>query len=100
MSFTISPAGHPEDQYQLRDVFTGDQLALSRYDYPVEKLREKYQHLKKIDLPVIRNAEPTLLIGSDNAQLIVSLLPPLRGPRSCPLAVKTALGWALQGATE
>ncbi|KAK0156172.1 hypothetical protein N1851_000542 [Merluccius polli] len=100
VEFSISPAGRPSDRYRLQNVFTGDELALSRYDYPLERLRARYPHLRRVELHPIEGATPTLLIGSDNAALIVSLRPPLRGPRGCPLAVKTALGWALQGATE
>ena len=100
VSFEIAPARRPHKKYPMSDVFTGGQIALSQYDYPLESLRERYPHLRQLDIDPIQGAKPTLLIGSDHADLILPISPVLRGPRGCPAAIETILGWTLQGITD
>ncbi|KAL3976382.1 hypothetical protein ACER0C_022268 [Sarotherodon galilaeus] len=50
-----------------------------------------------IPLPFINKAAPLLLIGSDHTHLITPIAPVRHGPFGSPAAVKTRLGWTLQG---
>ncbi|XP_071104136.1 uncharacterized protein [Haliotis cracherodii] len=56
-----------------------------------------YPHLQNLPLPAISDAKPLILIGSDNADLILPLQPVRAGPQGTPVAIYTRLGWSLQG---
>jgi len=81
----------------IQGAFTGDHLGLSQYSYPVSQLQKKYRHLQGLAILPIDGAQPTLLIGSDHAHLIIPIGPVRLGPPGGPVAVKTNLGWTLQG---
>ncbi|XP_073769332.1 uncharacterized protein [Danio rerio] len=100
VSFTISPASQPERVYKIIRAFTADQLGLAEHTYPIERLQCKYRHLRKLPLPDIKGAKPLLLIGSDFPHLITPIQPARLGPPGGPAAVKTRLGWTLQGPTK
>ncbi|XP_039539859.1 uncharacterized protein LOC120487658 [Pimephales promelas] len=97
VSFTITPASQPTKRFSIQGAFTGEHLGLSQYSYPVTQLQRRYRHLRGLTIPPIDGAQPTLLIGSDNADLIVPIEPVHLGPPGGPAAVKTKLGWTLQG---
>ncbi|KAK7938318.1 hypothetical protein WMY93_001644 [Mugilogobius chulae] len=100
VSFTIAPASEPGKSYKINKAFTARELNLSRHTYPVKALQEKYHHLKDIPLPIIKDAQPLLLIGSDYPHLITPVEPVRLGPPGGPAAVHTRLGWTLQGPTS
>ncbi|KAK7916727.1 hypothetical protein WMY93_012488 [Mugilogobius chulae] len=79
VSFEISPAHSPKSSY------------------PVKSLQRKYSHLQKLPLPSVDKVQPVLLIGSDFPHLLLPKQPVRAGPPGSPIAVCTALGWALQG---
>ncbi|CAM4718193.1 unnamed protein product [Leuciscus chuanchicus] len=97
VSFTITPASQPTKRFSIQGAFAGEHLGLSQYSYPVTQLQRRYRHLQGLAIPPIDGAQPTLLIGSDNADLIVPIEPVHLGPPGGPAAVKTKLGWTLQG---
>ena len=97
VAFAISPADQPHRRYQVGDVFTSKHIGLSQYDYPIHQLQERFQHLRHLPIPPICEATPTLLIGSDHTDLINPVSTVYLGPRGCPAAIKTRLGWTLQG---
>ncbi|XP_035235202.1 uncharacterized protein LOC118206521 [Anguilla anguilla] len=97
VSFTITSVTQPRKRFRIQGAFTGDHLGLSQYTYPVSQLQKKYRHLTGLPIPPIDGAQPTLLIGSDQASLIVPIEPVHLGPPGGPAAVKTNLGWTLQG---
>ncbi|KAL3975387.1 gephyrin [Sarotherodon galilaeus] len=74
VSFKISPTAHPEKTYTINNAFA-----------------------TSIPLPFINKAAPLLLIGSDHTHLITPIAPVRHGPFGSPAAVKTRLGWTLQG---
>jgi len=88
---------YPEKTFTINHAFTANQLALSEHTYPVLTLQRKYRHLQGIPLPSINRASPLLLIGSDHIHLITPTVPVRLGPIGSPAAVKTRLGWTLQG---
>ncbi|XP_046347391.2 uncharacterized protein LOC124128018 [Haliotis rufescens] len=93
----ISPISKPNIRYKIKGAFTADNLCMSEYTYPVESLQRRWPHLQKLPIPNIDGARPTILIGSDNAHLILPNEPVQFGPINAPIAVSTKLGWSLQG---
>ncbi|KAG7518329.1 hypothetical protein JOB18_031312 [Solea senegalensis] len=100
VSFSVAPAAHPGKSFQIHRAFTAKELGLARHTYPIEALQERYNHLKNLPLPDIREAQPLLLIGSDNPHLITPVEPVRLGPPGGPAAVCTRLGWTLQGPSK
>ncbi|KAK7878202.1 hypothetical protein WMY93_034382, partial [Mugilogobius chulae] len=97
VSFCISPASKPHISFKIKGAFTSDRLSLARHSYPIEQLQQKFLHLRDLPLPVVCNAEPLLLIGSDQPHLVTPVEPVRLGPALSPVAVHTRLGWTLQG---
>ncbi|KAG1926322.1 guanine nucleotide-binding protein G(I)/G(S)/G(O) subunit gamma-2 [Pimephales promelas] len=97
VSFHVSPAANPHTSYKINGAFTAGRLSLAQHTYPIDHLKKKYKYLSGIPLPALRDAQPTLLVGSDNPQLITPVEPVRLGPRGGPAAVRTRLGWTLQG---
>ena len=56
----------------------------------------KWSHLQNIDLPQIDAKKVTLLIGQDNSEALAPT-DPMKGVRGAPYAIKTVLGWTLNG---
>ncbi len=100
VSFTVSPASQLERVHEIEGAFKAAQLGLAEHTYPVERLQHKYRHLRKLPLPDIRCARPLLLIGSYFPHLITPIQPVRLGSPGGPAAVKTRLGWTLQGPTK
>lgn len=97
VSLQITPAHRPDKRFSVQGVFTSKHIRLAQYNYPVKQLQERFTHLKKLPLPPITGATPTLLIGSDNSHLITPISVIDSGPSECPTAIETRLGWSLQG---
>lgn len=100
VSFSISPACQPHKIYKISGAFTADQLGLAEHTYPVKMLQRKYRHLKGLPLQAFSKVQPVILIGSDYPHLITPTEPVRLGPPGGPAAVKTRLGWTLQGPTR
>ncbi|XP_048259935.1 uncharacterized protein LOC124119260 [Haliotis rufescens] len=97
VNLSISSPFDPDTKHEIKNVFTSEQMNLSNYTYPVKDIQEIYPHLKNLPLPAISDAKPLILIGSDNADLILPLQPVRAGPQGTPVAIYTRLGWSLQG---
>ncbi|KAL0146787.1 hypothetical protein M9458_057908, partial [Cirrhinus mrigala] len=82
VSFSISPVAQPHKTYQIKQAFTADHLGLAQQSYPMEALVKVH---------------PLLLIGADQPHLITPIEPVNLGPPGGPAAIKTGLGWTLQG---
>ena len=85
---------------ELRNVFSRAKLPVAADDKPVQSDVDKWPYLKGINLPDIEaadiEAEVELLIGSD----VPKALEPREVKRSedgGPYAVRTLLGWAING---
>lgn len=100
VSFTISPAANPDEVYSIQHAFTAEQLSLAEHSHPVASLQQKYKHLSGLPLPTLNRVRPMLLIGADYTHLITPIEPVRLGPPGGPAAVKTLLGWTLQGPTQ
>lgn len=100
VSFSISPARHPQKTYNIRRAFTADQLGLAEHSQPVKTLQCKYKHLRGLPLQTLEGVHPMVLIGSDYTHLITPVELVRMGPPGGPAAVKTKLGWTIQGPTK
>ncbi|KAK7889113.1 hypothetical protein WMY93_024673 [Mugilogobius chulae] len=100
VSFTISPASSPTMVYNIQEAFTAPKLGLGQHSYPTKDLQAKYTHLRKLPIPAFKDIVPLLLIGSDHPHLVTPVEPVVFGPPGAPVAVRTRLGWSLQGPTH
>lgn len=100
ISFIISPAAEPKRKFKIQNAFTAEQLGLAEHTQPVTELQQRYRHLARLPLSALNNIHPVLLIGSDFPHLIMPIEPVRMGPPGGPAAVKTRLGWTLQGPAE
>lgn len=97
VSLSVSPASNPDHTFTVKNVFTAEMLSLSDHTYPTESALQRYKHLQGIPVPTFRRVYPLLLIGSDNPYLVTPVEPIRWGPPGTPAAIKTQLGWTLQG---
>lgn len=97
VSFTISSVTDPHRVFSINRAFTAKRLGLAEHTHPVEALQKKYRHLRDIPLQPLHLVRPVLLIGSDHPHLITPVEPVRLGPPGGPAAVRTRLGWTLQG---
>ncbi len=97
VTFEISPRDNPKKRYKVLGAFTTSGLDLVEQSYPVQTLQRKYEHLRGIPLQPFHKVCPMVLIGSDQVHLITAKEPIRQGTKGGPMAVRTALGWALQG---
>lgn len=86
--------------YKIDGAFTASRLNLAHHTYPVEQLQRKFKHLCGIPIPALKEAQPLLLIGSDQPHLITPIEPVRLGAPGSPAAVHTKLGWTLQGPSQ
>ncbi|KAK7926211.1 hypothetical protein WMY93_008521 [Mugilogobius chulae] len=78
VSFSISPAANPDKVYTIRNAFTSEQLSLAEHSHPVASLSR----------------------SADYTHLITPIEPVRMGPPGGPAAIKTLLGWTLQGPAQ
>ncbi len=97
VTFEISPRDNPKKWYKVLGAFTASGLDLVEQSYPVQALQRKYEHLRGIPLQPFHKVCPMVLTGSDQVHLITAKEPIRQGTKGGPMAVRTALGWALQG---
>lgn len=97
VSFSISSPLKPKTKYKITGAFTTARIGLSSHTYPMEQLRKNYKHLIGLLIQTLTNVKPTLLIGSDHPHLVTPIEPVRLGPPGGPAAIRTRLGWALQG---
>lgn len=100
VSFIVSPAADPKRRFKIQNAFTAEHLGLAEHTQPVNKLQQRYRHLAGLPFSALNNIHPVLLIGSDFPHLITPIEPVRMGPPGGPAAIKTRLGWTLQGPTE
>ncbi|KAG7501900.1 hypothetical protein JOB18_009345 [Solea senegalensis] len=100
VNLKLSAASSPERKFSIDRAFTADTIMFVEQSYPIEKLKQRYQHLRDLPLTSFSKVQPHILIGSDNPFLITPMERIQYGPRGAPAAVRTRLGWALQGPTS
>ncbi len=100
INLEISPKSEPKRRFQILGAFAASGLDLVEQSYPVQRLQRRYAHLRGLPLESFHNVRPLVLIGSDHVHLITADKPVRQGSKGGPIAVHTALGWALQGTEE
>ncbi|KAK0139824.1 hypothetical protein N1851_023266 [Merluccius polli] len=98
VNFEISPRDNPRKRFKVQGAFTAAGLDLVEQTYPVQMLQKRHSHLRGIPLKSFTKVRPLVLLGSDHVHLITATEPTRRGSNGGPIAIHTALGWALQGA--
>jgi len=81
--------------YQLKGVRTMANLSLPSQTVNKKTLK-KWRHLRRLNVQTFNEGKPTILIGQDNVQLILSRKI-VSGPSQAPVAVWTRLGWTVCG---
>lgn len=97
VSFRISSLAQPHKSYLIKNAFTAEHLRLSNHSFPMEALQRRYRHLRDLPLQPLKGACHLLLIGTDHPHLITPIEPVRLGLVGGPAAVRTRLGWTLQG---
>ncbi|KAI2656414.1 Aspartyl/glutamyl-tRNA(Asn/Gln) amidotransferase subunit C [Labeo rohita] len=97
VSFEVSSVTKPTKRFTVPSAFTATGLSLAEHNYPVAALQRAYRHLRDLPLPPVDRVKPLLLIGSDMPHLLMPIQPVCRGPEGGPIAIRTQLGWSLQG---
>lgn len=97
VSFSISSPARPKTRFRITGAFTAARIGLAEHTYPMEQLRRKYKHLIGLPIRTLTNVQPLLLIGSDHPHLVTPSEPVRLGPPGGPAAIRTRLGWTLQG---
>ncbi|XP_073782539.1 uncharacterized protein [Danio rerio] len=97
VSFKISSTSKPKKTFQIKNAFTSKRLGLADHSYPVASLKKRYKHLADLPLESFAFVKPLVLIGADYPQLISPVEPVRLGPPGGPAAIRTRLGWTLQG---
>ncbi|XP_065118880.2 uncharacterized protein [Paramisgurnus dabryanus] len=100
VTFTLSSMDNPRKVFRIRSAFTADSLGLAEHTHPVKVLQKRYKHLAGLPLQHFHNVKPVILIGSDCPHLITPIEPVRLGPPGGPAAVRTRLGWTLQGPAQ
>ncbi|KAL0181784.1 hypothetical protein M9458_024190, partial [Cirrhinus mrigala] len=97
VSFTLIPKAYLNKSYVISEVFTTDQLSLSEHSHPLKSLQQCYPYLLPLPLKQLNKVRPLLLLGADQTYPITPTQPVNLGPPGAPVAIKTRLGWTLQG---
>ncbi|XP_058827675.1 uncharacterized protein LOC131687608 [Topomyia yanbarensis] len=85
-----------ESEYVLQDVRTVDNLGLPTQNLVYQELSQRFAFLRGLPIQSYAEAVPGILIGVDNARLMLPLNK--RDPRDTePIAIKTRLGWTMFG---
>lgn len=97
VSFSVSPVSQPKRNYHISGAFTAQNLGLADRSYPLATLQRRYKYLRGLPLEPFDRVSPLLLIGADQSHLITPTEPVRLGPPGGPVAIRTRLGWTLQG---
>ncbi|KAL7864401.1 hypothetical protein AOLI_G00158210 [Acnodon oligacanthus] len=93
VSFHVSPVANPQTGYEIKGAFTAGRLSLAHHTYPIERLQRKFRHLRGLPIPALRDAKPSLLIGSDQPHLVTLVESVRLGPPGGYAAMHTRLGY-------
>ncbi|XP_068690820.1 uncharacterized protein [Montipora foliosa] len=92
----VSPVNDFGTQYDVNGVLVVHHLNVPQKKVKLRELQEKWPHLSDLELTEVAGTQVTLLLGSDVAELIVSL--EIRhGPKGSPVGVHTRIGWTVSG---
>ncbi|XP_062699634.1 uncharacterized protein LOC115257830 [Aedes albopictus] len=100
MSVKLTISGKEQlENYPLNEVHTVDRLNLPQQTVEFHELVEKFTHLRDIDIENQTNAQPTILIGLDNMDLMAPIESRI-GKEGEPIGLRCKLGWTISGPTS
>ena len=85
-----------ERTFSMDNVRTLPILPLRHQAVNISKLQQCWKHLCDAQLPSLKNARPTILIGKDHGELIVTR-ECVTGPWKSPILSRTSFGWVVHG---
>ncbi|XP_062703497.1 uncharacterized protein LOC134285955 [Aedes albopictus] len=98
IQLAVSAIGN-DRKHSLDHVRTVENLDLPPQSLQYEEMARKFDYLKGIPVNSYSSAAPRILIGADNAKLLLTLKK--REGKYCePVAAKTRLGWTIYGKAE
>ena len=98
VSFQISPS-QKQNLEEIKDAWVVEELNVPYHRRNVSKLKEKYKHLKDVDLPQLNSDDVTILIGLDAPKLHIQVNSRI-GNKNEPIAIETFLGWTVMGGRQ
>ena len=86
------------NSFQNLDInaFVVDTINVQPNSFKISSLKNNYPYLKDINFPILNSSNVDLLIGINNADLLLQR-DLIKGETNEPLAIKTCLGWMLMG---
>ena len=86
------------NSFQKSDInaFVVDTLNVQPNSFKISSLKNDYPYLRDINFPILNSSNVYLLIGTNNADLILQR-DFRQGEKNEPLAIKTCFGWMLMG---
>lgn len=87
------------EHYPMHEVHTVDRLNLPQQNVDFNELVRKFAHLRDVDIENQENAQPTILIGLDNIDLMAPIESRI-GNEGEPIALRCKLGWTICGPTS
>src|SRR4029434_6201395 len=97
VSFSVASASQPQKRFRIEQAFTSAKLGLSTHSYTDTAWQNPSPPLRDRPLHSFSQAQPLLLIGSDYPHLLTPVERVRLGPPGGPAALRTRLGWTLQG---
>ncbi|XP_054283573.1 uncharacterized protein LOC129000637 [Macrosteles quadrilineatus] len=97
-TISVTVLGETGEELLLDNVRTLRELQLPTQSISMEKMKRKWSHLQDIPEEVFRRGRPRLLIGHEHIHLTVPLQVVI-GPANAPIALKSKLGWTINGPT-
>ena len=95
VDFTVKSM-HGDDIVNLKNAWSVPKLPISLHSAPTTTDIAKWPHLSGIDIPEVNCDHVTILIGSDTPEAFWTM-EERRGKRGEPYAVRSLLGWSIQG---
>lgn len=92
----VSISGPSKRKFTLKNVRTIDKLQLPMQSLDMRQMKEQFDHLKDLPIASYAMARPSILIGLDNAHLLMPMEKRM-GDENTPMAMRTKLGWILFG---
>ncbi|XP_058840949.1 uncharacterized protein LOC131696424 [Topomyia yanbarensis] len=98
ISLEIS-ASNGNQRHMLNNVRTVESLELPRQSLQFDELAGRFPYIRDLPVQSFKEGAPGILIGLDNARLIVTLKK-REGHLNEPVAAKTRLGWTIFGSIQ
>ncbi|XP_062712190.1 uncharacterized protein LOC115260083 [Aedes albopictus] len=85
-----------QERFKLSDARTVGALHLPKQNLQMDEMARRFRHLKDVPMASFQNAEPKVLIGLRNLELLVPIESRVGRPNE-PIAVRSVLGWTIYG---